>query len=113
MKISPMDTWNTTTISSNISLDRALAVMELLCKPKGLEVLGIILESGKSTFLDLTVHSGLDSESLGGTLDQLCSTRLVLQNSTVTEGEWYEPNMPYLRRVSSITKQLAAFHRQD
>jgi len=108
-----MDTWNTTTISSNKSLDRALSVLELLCKPKGLEILDIILQSGKSSTLDLTVHSGMDSETLGFTLEQLCVHRLVLQKSSLTEGEWYEPNLAYLKRVSLITKKLASFHLPD
>lgn len=105
-----MDTWNTTTISNNVSLDRAISVIELLCKPRGIEVLGIILQNGKISFLELTVHSGMDAETLGYTLERLCTSRLVLQKSSLTEGEWYEPNLPYLRRVSAITRQLAEFH---
>ncbi len=105
-----MNTWNTTTISNNVSLDRALSVIELLCKPRGIEVLGIILQNEKASFLELTVHSGMDAETLGYTLDRLCTSRLVLHKSSLTEGEWYEPNLPYLRRVSAITRQLAEFH---
>ncbi len=104
-----MDTRNTIQITSN-RFGRALALIEALSSQRGMAIIHLLLERGQASFLDLTIHLGFDSDVLEHQLDQLCTSRLIRQRGNLIEGDWYEPDVEYLQRVTRITKQLAAFH---
>lgn len=105
-----MDTGNTTKTHIHNRAERALHLLETLQKPDTSGILRLLLDHGPSSFLELTIHTGMDSESLEYCLDRLCSSSLVRQKSSLLEADRFEPNLPKLRRVSAIVQRLAAFH---
>jgi hypothetical protein len=105
-----MNTRNTKTKTNSDPLFRAQMLVEALSSTKSTALLKYLLEHGQASSLELTIHTGFDSDALEHHLDLLLSHKLILLKTNVIEGNWYEPNLPYLSKVSGIIKQLASFH---
>lgn len=105
-----MNTRNTTKTHIHNRAERALHLLETLHQPDTSGILRYLLDHGQASFLELTIHTGMDSESLEFRLERLCTSSLVRQRSSLLETDWFEPNLPKLKRVMAVVKQLAAFH---
>lgn len=105
-----MNTRNTTKTHIHNRAERALHLLETLHQPDTTGILRYLLDHGQASFLELTIHTGMDSESLEFRLERLCTSSLVRQRSSLLETDWFEPNLPKLKRVMAVVKQLAAFH---
>ncbi len=105
-----MDTRNTTKTHIHNRSERALHLLEMLQQPDSSGILRYLLDHGQASLLELTIHTGMDSESLEFQLERMCGSSLVRQRSSLFEADRFEPNLPKLRLVTAIVKQLAAFH---
>lgn len=107
-----MNTRNTTNTHIHNRAERAMHLLETLQQPHCTGILRYLLDHGQASFLELTIHTGMDSESLEFQLERLCSSSLVRQRSSLLEADRFEPNLSKLRRVTAVVKQLAAFHKE-
>lgn len=106
-----MNTRNTTNTHTHNRAGHALHLLETLQQPGASGILHFLLDHGPSSFLELTIHTGMDSESLEFHLDQFCTSSLVRQRSSLLEADRFEPNLPKLKRITAIIQQLASFHQ--
>lgn len=106
-----MNTRNTTNTATRGRTEHALQLLETLRHSDAVGILKYLLDNGQASFLELTIHSGMDSESLEFHLEKLYCSSLILQKSSLIEADWFEPNRPKLRRVMAAVRQLATFHR--
>lgn len=104
-----MNTRNTKTKTNSDPLFRAQMLVEVLSSAKSIPIIEYLLEHGQASSLELTIHTGLDSDALEHQLDLLCAQRLITLRTNVVEGNWYEPNMAYLVKITGVVKQLASF----
>lgn len=106
-----MYTRNTIHTSTNDSLlDRAIHLLDTLESLGGQTIVHFLLEHKRSSFLELAIHTGFESEVLESHLEQLCALRLLRLHCSIRDGEWYEADVPFLQRVCKVARQLAAFH---
>lgn len=97
-----MNAWNTITRTSLPKLDGALFVLEALSDELSIPILEYLKQNRSASFLDLTVHTGLESSALDEQLELLCTTEVIRSVTNVYETRFYFNARRYFRIVILI-----------
>ncbi|MCH2085019.1 MAG: hypothetical protein MK226_21720 [Saprospiraceae bacterium] len=100
-----MNAWNTITRTSLPKLGRALVVLDALSDELSIPILEYLKQNRSASFLDLTVHTGLESSTLDEQLESLCATKVIRSVTTVYETRYYFNTRRYLR-IAMLIKQF-------
>lgn len=103
-------TMNTIEINTPSRVAQSLALLELLGSAKGHALLQCLLEQEVLSFVELSIHTGWDTDVLDYHLQQFYQMRLIQRRRHSDKGEYYEVNRPYLRQIAQAVRQLAALY---
>ena len=100
-----MNTWNTITRTSLNKLDEALLVLETLSDELCLKIMDYLKSNHSASFLDLTIHTRLDSSSLEECLEALCATKIITQKSSIYQTKYFFDVKRY-QKIARLVKLL-------
>ena len=87
-------------------LERALFLLNTLTQEDNRAVVDYLVENGNADFLELLVHTGMDSSELETQLELLCEADLLICRSAVTK-EQYELNKRQVQKLAELGGKLA------
>lgn len=101
-----MHSWNTIFPVNTNKLDEAILVLEAVSEVNSFPILEFLREFGDATILDLSLHTGLDTDSLECQIELLCCARVLNQEEDIL-GSSFSLNYQRLEQVSSVAHALA------
>ncbi len=101
-----MNTWNTMPLADANQIQRVLSLLEVLTHDDSIPITAYLQDHYGASFLELLVHTGMESRLLETQLEQLCKNELVIRQISIAETR-YLLNLSLCRELAMFADKLA------